>query len=125
MPSIVTEDFSISLLPVAVSPQVFSKERISLVESTTIELKEGIADVAVGETEVKEVLRETQVVFAPQAERQIEDDWFVLLDVSPREPSFVPPGIEPSSPCRHILIICGGSVLQYFSLFDISCHGRF
>lgn len=96
--------------------QEFSEERVSLVESATIELREESADVAVGETEVKEVLRETQVVFVPQAERQIEDDWFVLLDVPPRESSFVPPGIESSSPYRLILIVCGGSVLQYFSL---------
>lgn len=111
-----TEDFTISVLPVAVPQQVFSEERVSLAESASIELREEGADVAVGETEVKEVLRETQVVFVPQAERQIEDDWFVLLDVPPREPSFVPPGIESSSPYRLLLIICGGSALQYFSL---------
>lgn len=114
-----TEDFTISLLPVAVPQQVFSEERVSLVESATIELREESADV--GETEV---LRETQVVFVPQAERQIEDDWFVLLDVPPREPSFVPPGIESSSPYTYFHHLWRKCLTIFFTLFDISCHGR-
>lgn len=50
-----------------------------------------------GETEPE--LREQQEVVLPQAKRETVDDWFVLLDVVPREISYVPPGIS-SSPCQ-------------------------
>lgn len=50
-------------------------------------------EVVVATTEIKKDLSEKQEVVLPQAVREIEDDWFVLLDVVTREPSFVPPGI--------------------------------
>ncbi|XP_070767718.1 uncharacterized protein [Enoplosus armatus] len=72
---------------VEVSPEV----HVSLVEVTTTERREKRAEIVVEDTEMKQVLSEKQVVALPQAVREIEDDWFVLLDVPTREPSFVPP----------------------------------
>lgn len=68
------------------------EERVSLVEITTIEWREKRVEIMAEDTEIK-VLSEKQVVALPQAVREIEDDWFVLLDVPTREPSYVPPGI--------------------------------
>lgn len=81
------------------------EERVSLVETTTIERIEKRVEVVVATTEIKKYLSEKQEVVLPQAVREIEDDWFVLLDVATREPSFVPPGIVgfPYSPYKLIL----------------------
>lgn len=100
MPSIVSEDLFF-LLPVAVS-QVFSEETeesVSVVEVTTIKQKVKILETVVEDVETKPQLREQQEVVLPQAKRETVDDWFVLLDVVPREISYVPPGIV-SSPCQ-------------------------
>ncbi|XP_031154802.2 uncharacterized protein LOC116049367 isoform X6 [Sander lucioperca] len=78
--------------PVAVAEcvKVSPEERVSLVEITTIEWREKRVEIMAEDTEIK-VLSEKQVVALPQAVREIEDDWFVLLDVPTREPSYVPP----------------------------------
>lgn len=69
------------------------EERVSLVETTTIERIEKRVEVVVATTEKEKDLSEKQEVVLPQAVREIDDDWFVLLDVAARESSFVPPGI--------------------------------
>lgn len=81
------------------------EERVSLVEITAVDRREKRVEVVVEDTDIKRVLSEKQVVALPQAVREIEDDWFVLLDVPTREPSFVPPGIVefPSTPYELIL----------------------
>lgn len=115
----------ISFLSVAVSQhvEVFPEERVSLVEMTTVERREKRVEAVVDDAEMKQVLREKQVVL-PQAEREIEDDWYVLLDVPTRKSSFVPPGIDTQS-LQAYFVIFGVSVLQYlFLLFDISYHGQ-
>ncbi|XP_036930180.1 titin-like isoform X4 [Acanthopagrus latus] len=79
--------------PVAVAQrvEVSPEERVSLVETTTIERIEKRVEVVVATTEKEKDLSEKQEVVLPQAVREIEDDWFVLLDVAARESSFVPP----------------------------------
>ncbi|KAI3360936.1 hypothetical protein L3Q82_013144, partial [Scortum barcoo] len=79
--------------PVAVAErvEVSPEERVSVVEVTAIEQREKRVEAVVEDTEIKRVPSEKQVVALPQAVREIEDDWFVLLDVPTREPSFVPP----------------------------------
>ncbi|XP_044063520.1 uncharacterized protein LOC122881404 isoform X14 [Siniperca chuatsi] len=79
--------------PVAVAErvEVSPEECVSPVEVTTVEQRERRVEVVVEDTEIKEVLSEKQVVALPQAVREIEDDWFVLLDVPTRKPLFVPP----------------------------------
>ncbi|XP_070821751.1 uncharacterized protein [Chaetodon trifascialis] len=75
----------VAQLVVEVSPE----ERVSQVEMATVEWRERRIEVVVEDTEVK--LREKEVVGVPQAVRETDDDWFVLLDAPTREPSFVPP----------------------------------
>ncbi|XP_070690933.1 uncharacterized protein [Pempheris klunzingeri] len=74
--------------PVAVARrvEVSPEEHVSQVEIAAVERKR--AEVVVEDAEVLSV---KPVVALPQAVREIEDDWFVLLDVPSREPSFVPP----------------------------------
>ncbi|XP_028436506.1 titin-like isoform X10 [Perca flavescens] len=78
--------------PVAVAERVkvSPEERVSLVERTTIERREKRVEIMAEDREIK-VLSETQVVALPQAVREIEDDWLVMLDVPTRDPSYVPP----------------------------------
>ncbi|XP_041798225.1 uncharacterized protein LOC121610272 isoform X2 [Chelmon rostratus] len=77
----------VAQLVVEVSPE----ERVSQVEMTTVERREKRMEFVVEDTEMKQELREKHVVAVPQAVREIDDDWFVLLDAPTREPSFVPP----------------------------------
>lgn len=81
------------------------EERVPVAEITTVEQTEKRAEVVVEVTKMKQVLSEKQVVALPQAEREIEDDWFWLLDVPIREPTFVPPGNLdfPINHCKFIL----------------------
>lgn len=103
---------------------MFPEERVSPVEMTTVERREKRVEAVVEDAEMKQVLREKQVVVLPQAEREIEDDWYVLPDVPTRKSSFVPPGIDTQS-LQAYFVIFGVSVLQYlFLLFDISYHGQ-
>nr|XP_046256671.1 uncharacterized protein LOC124065372 isoform X14 [Scatophagus argus] len=71
--------------------EVSPEEHVALVEVTTVERREEAVEVVVEDTDMKQVQSEQKVDVLPQGVREIEDDWFVLLDVSPREPSFVPP----------------------------------
>lgn len=66
---------------------------------TTIKQEVKILETVAEDVETKPELREQQEVVLPQAKRETVDDWFVLLDVVPREISYVPPGIA-SSPCQ-------------------------
>ncbi|XP_033983708.1 uncharacterized protein LOC117480474 isoform X6 [Trematomus bernacchii] len=72
--------------PVAVAEvvKVSPEQRVALVKITAIERSE---KKVVGE-EIKQVFAEKQVVALPQAVREVEDDWFVLLDVAARETSY-------------------------------------
>ncbi|XP_068425786.1 uncharacterized protein [Clinocottus analis] len=81
--------------PVAVAErvEVSPEERVSLVRITVHEEVEKRVEIMAADTEKQHVLSEKQVVALPQAVREIEDDWFVLLDVPTREPSYVPPVI--------------------------------
>lgn len=89
--------------------EVSPEEHVSPVAITAVERREKRVEAVVEDTEIKQVLSEKQVVALPQAVREIEDDWFVLLDVPTREPSFVPPGIVefPSTPYKLILSYLG------------------
>ncbi|XP_034731208.1 uncharacterized protein LOC117946871 isoform X14 [Etheostoma cragini] len=77
--------------PVAVAEhvKVSPEDHVSLVEITAIVQREKRVEIIAEDTDIK-VLGEKQVAL-PQAVREIEDDWFVLLDVPTREPSCVPP----------------------------------
>ncbi|KAK9513643.1 hypothetical protein VZT92_027159 [Zoarces viviparus] len=77
--------------PVAVAErvEVSQEELVSLVIIAADEERETRVESMAADTEMKRVLSE--VVALPQAAREIEDDWFVLLDVPTREPSYVPP----------------------------------
>lgn len=90
-----SEEFFNLFIPVAVSTrvEVLPEERISPVAMTAVEWREEIVEAVAEDAEMKQVQREKQVVDLPQAERRMEDDWFRLLDLPTREPSFVPPGI--------------------------------
>lgn len=81
------------------------EERASLVEITPVERREKRVEIVVEDLEIKQVLSEKQVAALPQAMRELEDDWFVLLDVPTREPSFVPPGIADFSSSPYKLIL--------------------
>ncbi|XP_058503645.1 uncharacterized protein LOC131471230 isoform X5 [Solea solea] len=70
--------------------QVSPRERGSLTEITAIEQRDKRVEILEEHTEMKQQWSE-QTVALPQAEREIDDDWFVLLDVSIRETRFVPP----------------------------------
>lgn len=76
---------------------MFPEELVSLVEMTTVEWRERRVEAVVEDADMKQVLREKQVVVLPQGEREREDHWFVLLDVPTRKSSFVPPGIDMQS----------------------------
>ncbi len=69
------------------------EERVSVVETATVQQREKRVEAVIEVPEIKPEQSVKQVVTLPQAEREIEDDWFVLLDAPTREPSFVPPGI--------------------------------
>ena len=60
------------------------EERVALVKITAIERSEKKVVVE----EIKQVFAEKQVVALPPAVREVEDDWFVLLDVAARETSY-------------------------------------
>lgn len=76
---------------------MFPEELVSLVEMTTVEWRERRVEAAVEDADMKQVLRDKQVVVPPQGETEIEDDWFVQLDVPTRKSSFAPPGIDTQS----------------------------
>lgn len=67
-----------------------------MVAMTAVEQREKRVDDVVEEREIKLKLSQEQVIALPQAAKEIEDDWFVLLDIPTREPSFVPPGNSPT-----------------------------
>lgn len=68
--------------------QVYPEESVSTVaETITVESRK---EAVVKETVVQKEDRGQQKVSQPVRER--DDDWFLLLDVVPRETSYVPPG---------------------------------
>lgn len=73
--------FSFLFIPGAVSQgtEVPVGESVSMVNMKTTDWKEKAIEAAIGHTKL---------------EREIEDVWFVLLDVPNREALFVPPGME-------------------------------
>ncbi|CAB1416778.1 unnamed protein product [Pleuronectes platessa] len=78
--------------PVAVLQrvEVSPEECVSLVEITTIEQRETRVEVVVEDAQIKQEPSETGIVARPQAVKEIEDDWFILLNVPIREAAFVP-----------------------------------
>ena len=85
----------ISFVVVAVLQRVEAspEERVSLVEITTIEQRETPVEVLVEDAQIKQELSETGIVARPQAVKEIEDDWCILLNVPIREAAVVPQGI--------------------------------
>ena len=80
--SIVSEDF-ISFVIVAVV------ERIAVESYKAVVVEEAV----VQKEEKKLSIKSIPELKISQPVRKRDDDWFVLLDVPVREPSFVPPGI--------------------------------
>ncbi|XP_067093386.1 titin-like [Osmerus mordax] len=62
----------------------------TLTEVNIIERREERREVVPEEREIPQEQARPQMIH-PQPVREMEDDWFVLLDVIPREPSYVPP----------------------------------
>lgn len=90
-----THPFCVSLVTMAEYVQVYPEERISTVAKTITE--ESGKEVVVQETVVhkedkklpKQIIPEQKI---SQPIRQRDDDWFLLLDLVPRETAYVPPG---------------------------------
>ncbi|KAG7242152.1 hypothetical protein INR49_024198, partial [Caranx melampygus] len=87
--------------PVAVveRAQVSPGEFVSVIQVATMERSEKRVAVTVEDAEVKKELSEKRVAAVPQAVKEIEDDWFVLLDLAIRETSYVPP-VSPAVPSQ-------------------------
>ncbi|XP_056142952.1 uncharacterized protein LOC130118528 [Lampris incognitus] len=67
--------------------QMYPEERITAVEMTAVEKREERTEVVVRDAEIKH----EHDIAVLQPVKKVEDDFFVLLDVAQREPSFVPP----------------------------------
>lgn len=72
--------------------QVYPEESISVADVTTVDKKEAGRKIVVEEIQMEE--RHPQEITLPQPMREIEDDWFVVLDITPRVPSVIPSGIS-------------------------------
>lgn len=59
---------------------------------TALEQRERRVDILVEGADAKQMLPEREGVALLQDVKEREDDWFVLLDVPIRQPSFVAPG---------------------------------
>ncbi|KAM9852266.1 uncharacterized protein ACBR49_005367 isoform 2-T2 [Aulostomus maculatus] len=80
--------------PAAVEASV--KEGVSVVEETAVEQQEKqAAVVVVEESQIKE--KQEEFIALPQARKEIQDDWYLRLDVPRRELSFVPPVVVAES----------------------------
>ncbi|XP_068614416.1 uncharacterized protein [Brachionichthys hirsutus] len=80
--------------PVVAQPvQVSPGEPVPSVGTTAAARKEKRVDVVVEDREMKQKQGEKEVAFLSLAAREIEDEWFALLDVAPRETSCVPPAV--------------------------------
>lgn len=96
---------------------------MSLVKVRTVEQREERLESVVEEAERKLWPQERQEVVLLPSERNVDDDWLVLLDVPIREASYVPPGIY--AHCR--LFLCRSwleCLTNVFALFDISYRGE-
>ncbi|XP_031667832.1 titin isoform X5 [Oncorhynchus kisutch] len=72
---------------------VYPEESVSsVVELTTVEQREERRV-----TVMQEERRQEEVILPPQPSREMDDDWFVQLDVVPRETSYIPP-VAPAEP---------------------------
>uniref|UniRef100_UPI001EAE9A93 LOW QUALITY PROTEIN: titin-like n=1 Tax=Oncorhynchus gorbuscha TaxID=8017 RepID=UPI001EAE9A93 len=72
---------------------VYPEESVSsVVELTTVEQREERRV-----TVMQEERRQEEVLLPPQPSREMDDDWFVQLDVVPRETSYIPP-VAPAEP---------------------------
>uniref|UniRef100_A0A3P8NC74 Protein 4.1 n=2 Tax=Astatotilapia calliptera TaxID=8154 RepID=A0A3P8NC74_ASTCA len=79
--------------PVTFSERIAAhpEERASLIEVTALEQRERRVDILVEGADAKQMLPEREGVALLQDVKEREDDWFVLLDVPIRQPSFVAP----------------------------------
>ncbi|XP_064802866.1 titin-like isoform X6 [Oncorhynchus masou masou] len=72
---------------------VYPEESVSsVVELTTVEQREERRV-----TVMQEEQRQEEIILPPQPSREMDDDWFVQLDVVPRETSYIPP-VAPAEP---------------------------
>ncbi|XP_042174723.1 uncharacterized protein LOC112225339 isoform X11 [Oncorhynchus tshawytscha] len=72
---------------------VYPEESVSsVVELTTVEQREERRV-----TVMQEERHQEEVILPPQPSREMDDDWFVQLDVVPRETSYIPP-VAPAEP---------------------------
>ncbi|KAM7420588.1 hypothetical protein PAMA_015018 [Pampus argenteus] len=74
---------------VAERVEVSPEERVSMVAMTVLEQREKRVEDVIEIREINQKSSQEQVVALPQVAKEMEDDWFVLLDIPTREPSFV------------------------------------
>lgn len=74
--------------------QVYPEESVSAVVEVKTETRQEVIveEITVQKGEVKRQITPQQQISPPVTER--DDDWFVLLNVVPREVSYSPPGIH-------------------------------
>ncbi|XP_067366260.1 uncharacterized protein [Channa argus] len=79
--------------PVAVGEhvQVSTEEGVSLIEMTAVEQRVKTVELGEEDTNIKPELSDRKVVVLLQSVKEMEDDWFVLLDVPIKETSLMPP----------------------------------
>jgi len=86
---------SLSLVTLAEYVQVYPEESVSAVaETIAVESKkEVVVEVTVVQKEEKKLpMQIVPEMKISQPVRERDDDWFLLLDVVPRQTSYVPPG---------------------------------
>ncbi|XP_019728385.1 uncharacterized protein LOC109517586 isoform X7 [Hippocampus comes] len=74
-----------------VAPVDVSAEDDASLTDVIVEMRDDPVDVLIKETEIKEDLSQNEVTMLSPSFREIDDDWFLLLDVPTRELQFVPP----------------------------------
>lgn len=113
-------------LSVAVSQARLEERPASLVKATAMEqLPETLAEEA--ERKLPVIRKEQEVVATvlPPYERDIEDDWFLLLDVPTRKLSFAPPGTDFISRVYFVCCFLLEHLLNLLStVFGLSCRGN-
>ncbi|KAK6327023.1 hypothetical protein J4Q44_G00026680 [Coregonus suidteri] len=92
-PSVILSASVEECIPVYTEKSVSSVS--SVVEVTTVEQREERRVTVVEEKQ--EERRQEEFILPPQPSREIDDDWCVLLDVIPRETSYIPP-VAPAEP---------------------------
>lgn len=89
---------------------------MSLVKVGTVEQREERLESVVEEAERKLWLQELQEAVVLPSERNVDDDWFVLLDVPIREAYYAPPGILHSLQALFVPLLAGVSYKRVHSV---------